>query len=49
MHKALNNKVATIVLWAQKKQNQKKKKREREIIISNPLEMIRKTEHYKYV
>ena len=26
MHKALNNKVATIVLWAQKKQNQKKKK-----------------------
>ena len=47
MHKALNNKVATIVLWAQKKQNQKKK--EREIIISNPLDMIRKTEHYKYV
>ena len=46
MHKALNNKVATIVLWAQKKQNQKKK---REIIISNPLDMIRKTEHYKYV
>lgn len=46
MYKALNNKVATTVLWTQKNRT-KKKKKAGEIIVSNTLEMIRKTEHYK--